>query len=98
MYVFSYKNQGHSLLSPGVVAVATARGYLPIQMGRRRRPILRRTTAARSPCKDALRGGRRMTGAGGGRRRRRTAGGRGRRLAVEGRLVALVAQAEPPHR
>ena len=39
-----------------------------------------------------------MTGAGGGRRRRRTAGGRGRRLAVEGRLVALVAQAEPPHR
>ena len=34
---------------------------------------------------------------GGGRRRRRTAGGRGHRLAVGGRLVALVAQAEPPH-
>ena len=34
---------------------------------------------------------------GGGRRRRRAAGGRGHRLAVGGRLVALVAQAEPPH-
>lgn len=34
---------------------------------------------------------------GGGRRRRRAAGGRGHRLAVGARLVALVAQAEPPH-